>query len=538
MQTATLTTNEVHRWECGEEQGVAVQGEGRAGRGVRVTGDNDCERTRDGVCDSSQVEVREHNKRVRVEGKASRKGEEKETKEKVEEVHVKRRRTRRGSKRQEITCRRKRGRGVVGKKAARVHKRRRKRGQRRRWRRTQSSKDGGRPHKEEGGEDRVEFMAKGSELAKQKPHGTGKGRRMMQIQGGSGGRSNKGVRATGPVRKTSRGSRRRRRARVAKRGREQGAIQLVIGVLLVLLVCSADAVGNGGRGQEMGMLSTVGMIGSVLFACVCGRKLTAAPDEEQGEDSTREEGAKLRGSSSGSGSGEGSGNGSAEEAHNRVQDEGGREEADDCMVDDEEEEEEARPTWAIPASNMSVGAPRWSAGSTSGWGTGSAGGSFEGGAGSAGVSSGWGTGPTRGSGWGKRAAGDSDGGAGSTGGQNVSTTRHTDFHAGGCDTGASVPRGQWSWGFQQVSHGRGYEHVRAYVRFVHIETWPDLTLGPLEIQYVPPPNQQDMRIKVVITCTAECRWRIEVSGCTIEQSTHEGEIRITRHPGMPCAKVF
>ena len=164
----------------------------------------------------------------------------------------------------------------------------------------------------------MEFMAKGSELAKQKPHGTGKGRRMMQIQGGSGGRNNKGVRATGPVRKTSRGSRRRRRARVAKRGREQGAIQLVIGVLLVLLVCSADAVGNGGRGQEMGMLSTVGMIGSVLFACVCGRKLTAAPDEEQGEDSTREEGAKLRGSSSGSGSGEGNGNGSAEEAHNRV----------------------------------------------------------------------------------------------------------------------------------------------------------------------------------------------------------------------------
>ena len=61
-------------------------------------------------------------------------------------------------------------------------------------------------------------MKKGSGLANQKPHSTENERTKTQIQGGSGGRRIGWLRATGPVRKASKSSGRRRRARVARKG--------------------------------------------------------------------------------------------------------------------------------------------------------------------------------------------------------------------------------------------------------------------------------------------------------------------------------
>ena len=113
MQTATPKTNEVRRGEDGEEQGVAVKGEGRW--------------------------------------------------------------TRRGRLRREITGSRQRGRGVAGRRSARACGRRRKRRRRRQWRGKHFGKTRGGKHREEGVAGRAEGMTQGGGLANQQPRIAEKG---------------------------------------------------------------------------------------------------------------------------------------------------------------------------------------------------------------------------------------------------------------------------------------------------------------------------------------------------------------------------
>ena len=258
--------------------------------------------------------------------------------------------TRRGRLRREITGRRYRGRGVAGRRSARACGRRRKRTRRRQWRGKHFGKTRGGEHREEGVAGRAGGMTQGGGLANQQLRIAEKEHRRNQIRGERGERRHGVLRATGPVSKASRGSRRRRRARVATRRGMQGVMKLVIGILVLLLVCSADATGDAGNGQEMGMLSTVGTLVSMLVAYMIGRRGIVTSNENQSGEPTHGEGTRQSYSNgSESGGGLGSGNGSGVGLQDSVQDDWIGEVEDEDWSWEEEEANEERPTWFTPA---------------------------------------------------------------------------------------------------------------------------------------------------------------------------------------------